>query len=133
MRIVESVCRVTFLVTLIACELSGFRAMGNDVVKVMVSYSAPNQHPPLADLTAVVGGDKYSWESLRAGADRRINLLPGPQDDRQLLFSYTFKGERRHWKGPEFGPGTGYQIEVKVDAAGRVSERHCVLPCQLAP
>ena len=109
----------------------GCRVWGNDVVKITVKFAAARPDRQLTDLTAVVGGDKYSWDVLHAGAVRNINLLPGPRDDRQVLFSYTVDGQQRHWDGPKFDAGTGYEIEITIDGDGKVTARHCLLPCSL--
>jgi len=109
----------------------GCRVWGNDVVKITVKFAASGPDRQLTDLTAVVGSDKYSWDVLHAGAVRNINLLPGPRDDRQLLFSYTLDGRQRFWDGPKFDAGTGYEIEITIDGDGKVTARHCLLPCTL--
>jgi hypothetical protein len=119
---------VLLLVTL---AIAGCRLWGNDVVKVTLIAAASTQNHQLTDLSAIVGSDKYSWPSLAAGSDKNINLVPGPQDDRQLTFLYTFDGDKRSWDGPKFDLGVGYRIEITIDGTGQVSSRHCVLPCTL--
>ena len=119
---------VLLLLSLLA---PGCRVWGNDVVKVKVKFAASSPDRQLTDLTAVVGGDKYSWDVLHGGAIRDINLLPGPRDDRQLFFSYTLDGRQHHWDGPRFDAGTGYAIELTIAGDGNVTSRHCLLPCTL--
>ena len=135
MRFVESswfrACAVS-TVLLLGLAFQGCRAWGNDVVKVRIIFPASAQNHQISDLSLIVGGDKYSWPSLSPGADRNVNLEPGPEDDRQLAFLYTFDGDKRSWDGPKFDAGTGYRMEITVDASGHVSSRHCILPCTLS-
>jgi hypothetical protein len=129
--------RLTFFVwsgVLLAVSLTfvDCRIWGNDVVKVKVMFSASSPGRQLTELTLVAGSDKYSWDTLPAGAVRSVNLLPGPRDDRQVLLSFALDGRMRYWAGPKFDIGTGYEIEVTVDATGNVTARHCLLPCSLS-
>jgi len=127
-RVLRAWSGALLLVSLLA---PGCGVWGNDVVRIKIKFAASSADRQLTDLTAVVGGDKYSWEVLHGGAIRDINLLPGPRDDRQLFFSYTLDGQPRHWDGPKFDAGTGYEIEVTVAGDGTVTSRHCLLPCTL--
>jgi hypothetical protein len=119
------------LAAALSVSVIGCRVWGNDVVRVTVVFSAASPDRRLTDLTVVVGDDKYSWDVLPGGATRNINLLPGPRDDRQLLFSYTVDGGQRHWEGPKVAVGAGYEIEIEVDGSGQTKSRHCLLPCSL--
>lgn len=112
--------------------LAGCRVLGNDVVKVTVIFAAPGGDRQVTDLSAIVGSDKSSWPSLNGGAQKSVNLLPGPEDDRQLTLLYTFDGDKRSWEGPKIAAGAGYRIEITIDASGHVSSRHCILPCSLS-
>jgi len=116
---------------LISLAAAGCRVLGNDVVKVNVSFETPSRDREVTDLDVVVGSATYSWPSLKAGASRSMNLLPGPEDDRQLSFSYKFDGDKRYWEGPKIPTGAGYRMEITIDASGHVSGRHCILPCSL--
>ena len=120
--------RVLVLVS-VACVGCGI--WGNNVVKVRVIFAAPGSDRQLTNLSVIAGSDKYSWPSLAAGSDRNINLVPGPDDDRQLSFIYTFDGQQRSWDGPKFEAGIGYRLEITIDAKGSVTSRHCILPCSL--
>ena len=128
-RVVSFAHRIVAAAAIVVPILQGCRVVGNDVVRVRVVFSAADQNRELTNLTAVAGGDKYSWETLRAGSEKRINLVPGPQDDRQLLFSYTLDGQQRYWQGPKVDAGTGYEIAMTIDGNGTVSASHCTLPC----
>lgn len=119
------------ILLIVSLSFLSCRVWGNDVVKVKVLFSASSQVRHLTDLTVVVGSDKYSWDSLPPGIVRSINLLPGPRDDRQVLFSYALDGRHRYWQGPKVDIGTGYEIEMTIDGAGDITARHCVLPCSL--
>lgn len=101
------------------------------MVTIRVVAPASAQNHQITDLSLIVGSDKYSWPSLSSGSDRNVNLTPGPEDDRQLSFLYTFDGEKRSWEGPKFDKGTGYRMEITIDADGRIASRHCILPCTL--
>jgi len=115
----------------LSLALAGCRVLGNDVVKVTVIFAASGGDRQVTELTAVVGSDKSSWPSLNAGAQKSVNLLPGPDDDRQLTLLYTVNGDKRSWDGPKIAAGAGYRIEITIDANGHVSSRHCILPCSL--
>jgi hypothetical protein len=119
------------LLVLASLSVLGCRIWGNDVVKVTVVFSSSSADRRLTDLTVVAGGDKYSWDALHTGTVRNINLLPGPRDDRQLLFSYSLDGRQLYWDGPKVAAGAGYEIEITVDGDGHATSRHCLLPCDL--
>ena len=119
------------LLLAVSLALGGCRVLGNDVVKVKVIFAASSDVRAITDLSAIAGGDKSYWASLRPGTAANVNLLPGPEDDRQLTLLYTFDGEKRSWDGPKVGVGAGYRIEITIDAGGHVSSRHCILPCSL--
>lgn len=110
---------------------AGCRVWGDDVVKIRIVFTETDPAKQLTDLAVFSGADKYSWYVLAAGEAKTINLLPGPRNNRQLVLLYTLDGEKKSWEGPKFPFGTGYRIEVKIDARGTVASRHCVLPCSL--
>ena len=124
-------CAPSVLV-LLGLAVLGCKVWGNDVVNIRVIVPASAQNHQITDLSLIVGSDKYSWPDLSPGADRNVNLAPGPEDDRQLFFLYTFDGEKRSWEGPKFDVGTGYRMEITIDANGHVASRHCILPCSLS-
>jgi hypothetical protein len=124
--------RALSALVLVTITIAGCRVLGNDVVKVRVIVEAAAQGRQVSDLDLVAGSATYSWPGQKAGATRDVNLLPGPEDDRQLFFSYKFDGEKRYWDGPKIPMGSGYRMEITIDASGRVSSRHCILPCTLS-
>ena len=117
-----------YVLFLISAACTGCGIWGNNVVKVRVIFAAPGSDRQLTNLSVIAGSDKYSWPSLAAGSDRDINLVPGPDDDRQLSFIYTFDGQRRSWDGPKFEAGIGYRLGTdlrlgfNVDKARRSSD-----------
>jgi len=110
--------------------LPGCRVLGNDAVRVKVIFAAPAENRELTDVDIVVGSDKHHWDSLRAGTETSVNLLPGPENDRQLTFLYSLNGAKRSWDGPKIPTGAGYRIEITIDRNGNISSRHCILPCK---
>jgi hypothetical protein len=77
------------------------------------------------------GGDRYSWSALRCGERKAVNLLPGRKEDRHLILGFKLDGRERFWDGPPIKKAAVYRIEVRIDRQGRVTERHCLLPCSL--
>src|SRR5713101_1535042 len=115
-----SACAWSGILLIVSLLVLGCRVWGNDVVRIRVLFSPSSQDSHPTKLTVVVGGDKYSWDALPAGMVRSINLLPGPRDDGQVLFSYALDGRQRYWRGPKVDIGVGYEIEIRIDGDGDI-------------
>jgi hypothetical protein len=119
------------LYLLVSALSAGCCMWGNNPVKVKLAFTETDPLRRLTDVSVIVGSDKFFWHDLSAGEVETVTLMPGPQDDRQLTLLYTMDGEQKSWDGPKFNLGTGYRIEIKVDARGTITYRHCILPCSL--
>lgn len=82
----------------------------------------------LSRVTVIAGADKASWPEIGAGRTVRSTLFT-ESGDTSLLVQFTLDDKQVNWHGPKFPNETGYRIAVIVDAAGNVTERHCILPC----
>jgi len=110
---------------------AGCAVWSNDAVRITVTFAGATPAARLENLTLVSGSDRCSWDALASGDSRSINLLPGEADDRRLAFLYTLNAQMLSWDGPAIPVGAGYRIAIVVDAQGRITERHCLLPCSL--
>jgi hypothetical protein len=119
------------LCLLVSMLSAGCWMMSNDTVRVKIIFTDPNPAHRLTDVTVFSGGDKFSWPDIAAGEIETVTLGPGPTDNRQPILLYTLDGDRKSWDGPNVDMGKGYRIEIKIDAQGAVTHRHCYLPCSL--
>lgn len=127
-------CGFTTYITLglLATSLiSGCGPWGNHVVKVKVINTDTDPTHKLTEVKVLEGGEKYIWHTMISGRVASVTLIPDSSAPRQLTLSYIMNGKTIEWKGPGFKPDTGYSIELKIDAHGAVTERHCLLPCEL--
>ena len=126
---------ITWLRHVVVCVpllvAGGCAVWSNDAVRITVSFTGSTPQAQLRNLTVVSGNDRYSWDALASGDSRNVNLLPDSADDRRLTFLYTLDEQAMSWEGPAIPLGAGYRIAVAVDAQGRITERHCLLPCSL--
>jgi hypothetical protein len=105
--------------------------MSNDTARVKIIFTDTNPAHRLDDVTVYVGGDKFFWGNIPANDVETVILSPGPSQDWQLTLFYSMDGGDKIWESPVFPNGKGYRIEIKIDAQGAVTERHCYLPCSL--
>jgi hypothetical protein len=124
-------CLARFPELLALLLLAGCAVWSNDAVRITVTFAGASPAAWLENLTVVSGSDRYSWDALASGDSRSINLLPGEADDRRLAFLYTLNAQMLSWDGPPIPVGAGYRITIVVDAQGRITERHCLLPRSL--
>jgi hypothetical protein len=128
----SSIAWLRHVVVFVWLLLAGACAVwSNDAVRVTVSFTGSTPQTQLRNLTVVSGNDRYSWDALASGDSRDINLLPDAAGDRRLTFLYTLDEQAMSWEGPAIPLGAGYRIAIAVDAQGRITERHCLLPCSL--
>lgn len=127
----RDISRWLFFVLLFFLFIAGCDIWGTENVKVWISFTDANTAELLKDVSVIVGGDKFFWHGIPAGTVERVTLRPGELDNRQLTLIYTQNDLKKYWEGPEFEAGTNYRIEIKIDAKGIVSQRHCFQPCSL--
>jgi hypothetical protein len=102
---------------------------GEHDVKVTVAYAAISHAPKLELVTVVAGGDKSSWPQLQPGDKVSVVLKPQGAPPQLTLLSSS-AGIKHAWDGQAFGVGVGYEIQLRVDATGRVLEHHCLGSCR---
>ena len=103
-------------------------------IRVRVHYAGAAPAPVLSNLALIAGDDKYDWPTLENGGTETVTLHANPRSERELVLLYTMAGQAKSWDGPRFGPGRqGYRIHLEIDGDGRISSRHCRLPCALDP
>ena len=110
---------------------AGCGIWGNDTVKVRIIFTDTNPLRRLTNVSVIVGSDKFFWHTIAPGTVETVTLTPRARDDRQMTLLYTLNGLQKSWDGPKFDVGTGYRMEIKIDAQGKVAHRHCILPCRL--
>lgn len=111
--------------------IAGCALLSSDSIKVNIEFASTTTFQKITDVSVIVGSDKFFWQEITAGEVETVTLMPGPNDDRQLTLLYTLDGQQKSWNSPKFELGKGYRIWVKVDSLGKVTERHCLLPCSL--
>jgi len=133
----------TLLGLLVGSLVAACDRWGNEATKIKVIFTETDPSRRLidlyfeegGDLNVVTGSDEAHLRDLAAGEVETINLLPRPEDSRQLGLRYRLDSDvstmGRFWRGPKFDRGTGYRIEIKINGRGEVTERHCILPCSL--
>ena len=116
---------------LVALTVLAACSVDPDAVRVAITYSGPPNASPLR-LSVVVGPDKFHHNNLEPGS--RTDGVLRPDGSLPVVVLNGFIGTRSiAWAGPEFARGTGYDMNVRVDEQGRVSETHCIRPCDLWP
>jgi len=80
------------------------------------------------DLSVIVGAHKESWGLLEPGTSISGRLSPDGEPS-DVNVSFNFLGQDRQWRGPTLR--TGYDIEIRIDADGSVTAKHCIRPCDL--
>jgi len=99
----------------------------SDTVHVEISNHGRAE---IRDVTVYSGLDKYSMSMIGAGDRKTFRLFP--DGDRPIIFlKFSLNGEAMSWRGPEIPTGTGYRIDISIDALGVISERDCLTPCRL--
>jgi hypothetical protein len=105
--------------------------LSNETARVKIIFNHPSPEHQLENVSVVVGVDKAFWGQMEANSAYTYILSPDSTPDWQLTMFYTLDGNRKIWESPLFPKGKGYRIEIKIDAQGDVTERHCYLPCSL--
>lgn len=100
-------------------------------MKIKIAFTDQTPAHQLANISVIVGSDKYFWHTIAAGKVETVTLRPGATDNKQLTLLYTLDGQQKSWDGPKVDVGAGYKIEIKIDAHGFVRHRHCILPCSM--
>lgn len=100
-------------------------------MKARILFTDTNSTRRLTDVSVIVGSDKFYWHNIVAGKVKTASLRPGARDDRQMPLLYTLDGQQKSWDSLKFDVERGFRIEIKIDAYGTVTHRHCILPCHL--
>ncbi len=129
--LVPNIPRLLSLWLLICTLIAGCGNWSNDTVKIRIVFTDNNPTHQLTNVSIVVGSDKYFWRTIAAGKVETVTLRPSATDDRQMTLLYTLEGQQKSWDGPKFDVGTGYRIEIKIDAHSFITHRHCILPCSI--
>ena len=115
----------------LAVIAAGCGMWSNDIVEATVVFDSEDKGTTLSDVRVIVGSDKFHWPRLAAGQTDKVKLRPHADDDRQLTLLFRLNEQNKAWEGPKFGLGVGYRIVMTIDSRGGVTDRHCILPCDL--
>lgn len=84
----------------------------------------------LESVSAIIGSDKFWWSSFAAGEEKTANLFSDKNAVNNLTVLYTYGGEQRSWESANFAENADYRINLRIDAAGNITEDSCKLPCR---
>jgi hypothetical protein len=97
---------------------------------VVLMYDAAKGAPEIETIETIVGEDIAKAPNLHPGdrfeLDYRANRAAPT-----WVVNYTLDGQRYAWAGPRIPVGSRYDIEVRLDADGYASSRHCIRPCRV--
>lgn len=116
--------------TALAAMAAGCGAGRDTAVHVRIRFADVDPAHALQSVTVISGSDKFAWPRLSGGEVRTVTLHPGDRDDRQLALLFRLNDIPHTWDGPKVDAGVGYCIDMVVDAAGRTSHRHGLMPCK---
>lgn len=121
---------VRALLSFAVLTLVGLFGCGRNDTQIQVTYEAPRGSPPIEHLRVYVGASKSSWPVLQPQQAVAVSLSPsGELPDPSMTFEL---GGRKHdWRGPSLRNGAAYRFDVRILHTGAVTERHCILPCDL--
>jgi len=102
----------------------------SDDVFVRVSRAESLGRTRVENLQVIVGASKSSWPDLAPG--KAVSVVLNPEGETAVgALAFGFDGEPANLRGPELARGMGHALEVAIDEAGTVTERHCERPCEL--